>query len=85
MTDNILSFFGADPLVAWLLTLTACFAIAAIAFAINGWLERRHQLRDDERRRQMARIVAASASAEIIHWPAPKAPKGGDWQKRRAI
>lgn len=75
--NTILQFFGGDPLIA-LLTAMLCFAIAAGAYCINAWLDRRAARRDAALRQKFNRIVQAS---EPRPWSAPAA-KGFERQRK---
>lgn len=83
MTDQLLTFFNRDPLVAWLLVLSFCALVAGIGMGLHHALTRRRQRIQDDRRRRLERILRACAPRdEPIIWPAPPGPKG--WGRRRS-
>lgn len=79
MRNAILSFYGGDPLVSWLLTGSLCCIIAAFAYAINHWLDRRSTRSEVSVHEQLDRIMAAS---EPRPFSLPAA-KGGPWRDKR--
>jgi len=80
---HILRFYGADPIVAWLLTFGALFVIAGLAWAIQQHMQARQQRRVDERLR---RFMAATLPNDGVNYPPPKGPKGfhNDVRHRRS-
>lgn len=72
MTNTLLSFYGFDPLVSWLLTFAVCLLIAAAVLVINHVFEQRQRRKEAEVRAMLNRIVAAS---EPRPWALP-AKKG---------
>lgn len=82
MRDQLLAFYGNDPVVSWLLTGALCVLIGSAAVALNSLLERRQRRKDATRRELLERIVKASAGREIRYPPA-SGKKGFDAQHRR--
>lgn len=71
MRNEVLQFFGGDPVVAWLLIGSVCVVLAVVFVIVEG---RRCERRKEEERARFARI--ASANRDSRGWPVPPGPKG---------
>lgn len=84
MTNLILQFFGADPIVAYLLTGAALFVLAAMLYRAadrlaEWWVERR-ECRYQAERDRLSRILQASTP---VDWPRPAKKLDQPWKHTR--
>lgn len=82
MTNAILQFFGGDPVVAWALTLSLCFTIAACVIVGRSIYQERQQQKADEDFRETMRAMLHEP--EPMHWPRPAKKTDQPWRHRRS-
>ena len=74
LRNEVLQFYGVDPVVAWLLTVALLFVIALlIKVAIDGYQARQERRRDEQ---FMQTMRAHLAAPDPINYPPPVGPKG---------